>query len=420
MFVDYAKIHIKAGNGGNGAVSFHTEKYVPNGGPDGGDGGNGGDIVFVVDNNMHTLSDYQFQKHFRAESGANGGAKRCAGKNAPPKVLRVPQGTIIKDAESGRIIADMFFPQDRKVIQKGGRGGKGNARFATATRQAPHFSQYGEKIEEKTIILELKTIADCCLVGFPNVGKSTLLSVISNAKPQIANYHFTTLTPNLGVVRIYDDSFVVADVPGLIEGAAEGAGLGHDFLRHIERTRLIVHVVDISGSEGRDPYADFLAINNELKKYSKALAKLPQVVLANKCDLDADMEKCRAFRAKVGRKYRVMPVSAVTGQGIREALNVIYNKIQKLEPIQPLQIEEFTYENSDKTFFDVRKEGDVYVVYGGMIDELARHIILDDMESFRYFQKRMREMGVIDRLVQMGIQEGDTVRVLDIEFEFIF
>ena len=288
MYLDIATIFVKAGNGGDGIVSFHTEKYVAQGGPDGGDGGNGGDVIFVVDKSASTLIDFKFAKHFRAENGENGGAKNCKGKSGKPLYIKVPKGTVIKEKSSGNVLADMFYDDSEFLLQKGGLGGKGNARFATAQRKAPRFSQRGEKTQEIELTLELKTIADVGLVGFPNVGKSTILSVVSAAKPKIANYHFTTLTPNLGVVKYYDRDFVLADIPGLIEGASEGAGLGHNFLRHVERVRLIVHVVDISGIEGRDPYEDFVTINAELENYSIKLAGLEQIVVANKCDLLED------------------------------------------------------------------------------------------------------------------------------------
>ncbi|MDE5548632.1 MAG: GTPase ObgE, partial [Clostridia bacterium] len=310
MFLDIATIFVKAGNGGDGVVSFHTEKYVAQGGPDGGDGGNGGDIIFTVDKSASTLIDFKFAKHFRAEDGENGGAKTCKGKSGKPLYIKVPKGTVIKEKKSGNILADMFYDDSEFLLQKGGLGGKGNARFATAQRKAPRFSQKGEKTQEIELTLELKTIADIGLVGFPNVGKSTILSVISSAKPKIANYHFTTLTPNLGVVKYYDKDFVVADIPGLIEGASDGAGLGHNFLRHIERVRLIVHVVDISGIEGRDPYEDYLTINNELESYSAKLASLPQIVVVNKCDLLEDESAIQEFEKKLGSK--VIRISAIS------------------------------------------------------------------------------------------------------------
>ena len=314
MFLDIATVFVKAGNGGDGVVSFHTEKYVAKGGPDGGDGGKGGDVIFKVDNNASTLIDFRFAKHFRAENGGNGAGKNCTGKSGKDLVIKVPQGTVIRDKKSGKAIADMFYPDSVFVCCKGGMGGKGNARFATAQRKAPRFCQLGEKTTERELLLELKTIADVGLVGFPNVGKSTILSVVSGAKPKIANYHFTTLTPNLGAVRFRDKSFVLADIPGLIEGAKEGAGLGHKFLRHIERVRLIVHVVDISGSEGRDPYKDYLTINDELAGYSEKLAALPQIVCANKCDLLQEKSALNEFAEKTGNK--VFPVSAITHEGV--------------------------------------------------------------------------------------------------------
>ena len=299
MFLDYVKIIIKAGDGGNGKVSFHREKYVPNGGPDGGDGGNGGDVIFVADKNMNTLIDFRYQKFYRAQNGNDGEAKNCTGKSAEPLYIKVPMGTVVRDTESGKVVCDLFEDGEQVVVLKGGRGGKGNNRFAHSKRQAPSFSQLGERTEEHRVTLELKTIADVGLVGFPNVGKSTLLSVLTSAKPKIANYHFTTLNPNLGVVQMYDDSFVIADIPGLIEGASEGAGLGHYFLRHIERVRVIVHIVDISGSEGRDPVEDFNKINNELATYSTKLAEIPQIVVASKADLLENNDCVEIGRAHV-------------------------------------------------------------------------------------------------------------------------
>lgn len=420
MFTDVEKIYLKAGNGGDGVVSFHTEKYVPNGGPDGGDGGRGGSIIFVADANMHTLSDYHFQKHYRAENGTNGGAKRCAGKCGRDVILKVPCGTVIKDAETGKIMADLFYSDSKVELLKGGKGGLGNIHFATSTRRAPRFSKLGEVTKERAVILELKTIADCCLVGFPNVGKSTILSVISAAKPKIANYHFTTLTPNLGVVKIDEDSFTVADIPGLIEGAAEGVGLGHDFLRHIERTRLIIHVVDMGASEGRIPFEDYTAVRKELKNYSETLYKLPEIIIANKMDLPDSEDNLKNFKNLLKKRVKILPVSGATTKGLKEAVRYIAAKIKTLPPSEPIAYEPFSYEEDDRRSFDVKIEGGVYVVYGGLVEELARNVVLSDTESFRYFQKILREKGVIDRLEEMGIEEGDTVRILDIEFEFIY
>ena len=417
MFLDIATVFVKAGNGGDGVVSFHTEKYVAKGGPDGGDGGKGGDVIFKVDNNSSTLIDFRFAKHFRAENGGNGAGKNCKGKSGKDLIIKVPQGTVIRDKKSGKAIADMFYPDSVFVCCKGGLGGKGNARFATAQRKAPRFCQLGEKTQERELVLELKTIADVGLVGFPNVGKSTFLSVVSGAKPKIAGYHFTTLTPNLGVVRYHDSSFVLADIPGFIEGASEGAGVGHKFLRHIERVRLIVHVVDISGSEGRDPYQDFVTINSELGNYSERLAALPQIVCANKCDLLQDEGYIKRFEEKIGQK--VFPISAVSHTGVDALLAEIVKKLGELPPAEPLEIEEYYEEVPDNASFEVFRGSDgSFMVEGGLIDMLSRNVILSDYESYHYFQKVLEERGVFKALRDAGIKEGDVVRMKDIEFEY--
>ncbi|MDE6210760.1 MAG: GTPase ObgE [Clostridia bacterium] len=418
MYLDIATIFVKAGNGGDGIVSFHTEKYVAQGGPDGGDGGNGGDVIFVVDKSASTLIDFKFAKHFRAENGENGGAKNCKGKSGKPLYIKVPKGTVIKEKSSGNVLADMFYDDSEFLLQKGGLGGKGNARFATAQRKAPRFSQRGEKTQEIELTLELKTIADVGLVGFPNVGKSTILSVVSSAKPKIANYHFTTLTPNLGVVKYYDRDFVLADIPGLIEGASEGAGLGHNFLRHVERVRLIVHVVDISGIEGRDPYEDFVTINSELENYSTKLAGLEQIVVANKCDLLEDESAVDEFEKKIGKK--VIRVSAISNSGTKEMLSQIVDLLDTLPEAEPMEVVEFDENRNDSTSYIVTIDEDgVYEVHGGLINMLVRNVVLDDYESFRYFQKMLKDRGVIKELVKNGCKEGDTVRIADIEFDFV-
>ncbi|MDE6276335.1 MAG: GTPase ObgE [Clostridia bacterium] len=418
MFLDIATIFVKAGNGGDGIVSFHTEKYVAQGGPDGGDGGNGGDVIFVVDKSASTLIDFKFAKHFRAENGENGAAKNCKGKSGKPLYIKVPKGTIIKEKSSGNVLADMFYDDSEFLLQKGGLGGKGNARFATAQRKAPRFSQKGERTQEIELTLELKTIADVGLIGFPNVGKSTILSVVSSAKPKIANYHFTTLTPNLGVVKYYDRDFVLADIPGLIEGASEGAGLGHNFLRHVERVRLIVHVVDISGIEGRDPYEDFVTINGELENYSTKLAGLPQIVVANKCDLLEDESIIEEFEKKIGQK--VVRVSAISNSGTKEMLSQIVDLLDTLPEQEPMETVVFDENRNDSTSYIVTIDEDgVYEVHGGLINMLVRNVVLDDYESFRYFQKMLKDRGVIKELVKNGCQEGDTVRIADIEFDFV-
>lgn len=416
MFLDIATIFVKPGNGGDGAVSFHTEKYVAKGGPDGGDGGKGGDIIFVADANSSTLIDFRFAKHFRAENGANGSGKNCTGRSGQDLVIKVPRGTVVKDKQTGDVLADIFYDDSRVVLFKGGRGGKGNAHFATSRRKAPRFSQTGEKTVEVELTLELKTIADVGLVGFPNVGKSTLLSVVSAARPKIADYHFTTLTPNLGVVAYGDGSFVMADIPGLIEGASQGAGLGTRFLRHIERVRLIVHVVDVSGCEGRDPYEDFVKINKELGEYSEKLAALPQIVCANKCDI-ATEGQIAEFERKVGQK--VIPISAATRKGVDELLAAISARLAELPKQQPLEVVERREEYVDPSSFtvDIAEDG-AFVVTGPLVDKLTRTTILDDYGSFNYFQKRLTDAGVIAALLKAGMVEGDTVRIADTEFEY--
>ena len=417
MFIDQAKIYIKAGDGGNGCTSFYTEKYVANGGPDGGDGGKGGDIVFAVDPNMNSLNDFRFAKLYRAENGENGSGKFCHGKCAPDLVIKVPRGTIIRDEETGKIIADMFDADSRVTVLKGGIGGRGNARFKSSRRQAPAFSQSGRKTEKKCVILELKTIADVGLVGYPNVGKSTLLSVISSARPKIANYHFTTLTPNLGVVKYYDHSFIAADIPGLIDGASKGAGLGTDFLRHIERTRLIVHVVDISGSEGRDPVKDYYKINEELADYSPKLAALPQIVALNKADM-ATNRQIEDFIKETGSKC--VAISAIIGQNVDDLIKTIYEELQKLPPVAKMDYEPFEYEDKNtRDFYIMRDDDGAYEICGGLMDELARNVVIDNYDSFKYFQKQLKDRGVIKALRKAGAKDGDLIRIMDIEFNFV-
>ena len=417
MFIDQAKIYIKAGDGGNGCTSFYTEKYVANGGPDGGDGGKGGDIVFAVDPNMNSLNDFRFAKLYRAENGENGSGKFCHGKCAPDLVIKVPRGTIIRDEETGKIIADMFDADSRVTVLKGGIGGKGNARFKSSRRQAPAFSQSGRKTEKKCVILELKTIADVGLVGYPNVGKSTLLSVISSARPKIANYHFTTLTPNLGVVKYYDHSFIVADIPGLIDGASKGAGLGTDFLRHIERTRLIVHVVDISGSEGRDPVKDYYKKNEELADYSPKIAELPQIVALNKADM-ATNRQIEDFIKETGSKC--VAISAIIGQNVDDLIKTIYEELQKLPPVAKMDYEPFEYEDKNtRDFYIMRDDDGAYEICGGLMDELARNLVIDNYDSFKYFQKQLKDRGVIKALRKAGAKDGDLIRIMDIEFNFV-
>ncbi|MCM1042734.1 MAG: GTPase ObgE [Corallococcus sp.] len=420
MFIDKVKIYIKSGDGGNGSASLHTEKYVPNGGPDGGDGGNGGDVVFVATSSQNTLNEFHFQKHFRAGNGENGGKKNCYGKSGKDIVVTVPTGTVIRDAESGGIIADMFEDGQREVVLKGGRGGRGNRHFATSRRQAPRFAEHGVKTEEREIILELKTIADVGLVGFPNVGKSTLLSVISDAKPKIANYHFTTLSPNLGVVNYYDKSFVMADIPGLIEGASEGLGLGHSFLRHVERTRLLVHVLDISGSEQRDPLKDFALINNEIYSYDENLKKLPMIVVANKMDMEGAEENLARFQKKYGGKYKIVPMTTIIHEGAEELVEAVVSVLDTLPPMERLQFEPFVYEQTQDEGFAIDKlDQETYEVTGGLVEILARKVNIDDIDSFRYFQRVIKEKGVISELRKQGAKDGDTVIMGDIEFDFV-
>ena len=414
MFVDRARIYIKSGDGGNGCTSFYTEKYVNNGGPDGGNGGKGGFRAFK---NKRTLADFKYAKHFRAENGENGRSRYSAGKNGKDLIIEVPVGTVIKDEETGRIVADMFEDGMTVFVAEGGNGGKGNAFFRNSRRQAPHFSQAGERTEEHTVLLELKTIADVGLVGYPNVGKSTILSVISAARPKIASYHFTTLSPNLGMVKVYDDSFVVADIPGLIDGASEGAGLGHDFLRHIERTRLLVHVIDASGSEGRDPVEDYKAINRELAGYGEALAKKPQIVVLNKADMMQDNELPAKIEALTGKKPVIM--SAIIHSGTEELIKTMYAELRKLPPVTPLEYEPFEYSKPDKESFSVVECDDgSFEVFGGLVDEIARNVVLDNYDSMQFFQRRIKETGIDKALRNAGVKDGDTVRIKDIEFEY--
>ena len=419
MFVDRAKITIKAGDGGNGITSFIHYKGKVCGGPDGGDGGKGGDIIFVADKSLSSLIDYYYKTKFVAQNGEQGGAKDCFGKSGDDLILKVPVGTVIRDKETGNVIADMFTDGQKKVVLVGGDGGKGNAKFANARRHTPHFSQTGEKTEAKQVLLELKTIADVGLVGFPNVGKSTILSKITRARPKIANYHFTTLSPNLGVADYYDNQFVVADIPGLIEGASEGAGLGLEFLRHIERTRMLVHVVDVSGLEGRDPYDDYLKINAELKNYSPELAKLKQIIVANKVDVYGAEEQFKIFKEKIGRKHKIIEVSAITGAGLDKLKKAIYDMLIKLPPVKPLEYEEFNYVKPERLSYEIFKEGETFVVVGTLVEVLKRNVVLDDMNSLAYMHKVLRDRGVIAELRKMGATDKSTVIIGGEEFEFV-
>ena len=421
MFTDKVKILIKAGNGGDGMNSFKAFKGKPACGPDGGDGGKGGNIYFVGDKDMTDLFSFRFKSKFEAGDGEKGGTNRCFGKGGADVEIAVPLGTLVKDAETGRIVCDVFSDGEKILVARGGNGGKGNVRFTTARRHAPNFAQKGERTFPHYVILEMKVIADVGLIGFPNVGKSTLLSKISAAKPKIANYHFTTLSPNLGVVRYYDNTFVAADIPGLIEGASKGAGLGHDFLRHIERTRMLCHVVDISGCEGRDPIEDFKKINAELKDYSETLAALPQVIVCNKCDVFGAKENLSAFRKKFGRKYKIFPVTAVTGEGTEKLIEGIFSVLETLPPVQPVPVEEdFEYASEgDLSYEIVRDENGAFVVIGGLIDMLCRNVVLNNPDSMQYFQKVLRLRGVISAVKEAGCKEGDTVSIGDVEFDFV-
>ena len=423
MFIDKAKIFVKAGNGGNGAVSFRREKYVPAGGPDGGDGGRGASVIFEVDNDLRTLMDFKYQRKYVATPGGDGSKKRQAGKNGEDLVLKVPAGTIIRDEATGKIIADLKEEGERAVVARGGRGGKGNQHFANAVRQAPNFAKSGTDGEERWVILELKMIADVGLLGFPNVGKSTFLSVVTAAKPKIANYHFTTLTPNLGVVKTkYGDSFVLADIPGLIEGAAEGVGLGHDFLRHVERTKVLIHIVDISGLEGRNALEDFDAINDELKLYNEKLSTRPQVVVANKIDILEDESVYEEFKTTLeDRGYKVFKMSAATREGIDDVIAYVSQVLKDAEEIELVSEEELYVPELDaieEEGLQVEIEDGVYVVTGKALRRIMYSVNFEDMESIQFFQKTMESQGVFDKLREMGIEDGDTVKIYDIEFEF--
>lgn len=422
MFVDKVKIFVKAGNGGNGAVAFHREKYVAAGGPDGGDGGKGGNIVLRVNDNLSTLMDFRYKRKYTASPGQDGQGARCSGKRGEDLIIQVPRGTVVRDAQTNEVIKDMSDNEDF-ILCKGGRGGWGNKHFATPTRQVPRFAKAGLPGEEHEVVLELKLLADVGLVGFPNVGKSTLLSVTSNAHPKIANYHFTTLYPNLGVIYVDDGvSFVMADIPGIIEGAAEGAGLGHDFLRHIDRCRLLVHIVDVAGSEGRDPIEDFEKINEELKNYSADLAARPMIVAANKCDLIPDgNDNLKRLKEYVTRRgYPFYEISAATTQGTRQLMRVIAGKLQELPPVivyepeyvKPLaqagEAEDLTIEHMD----------DLWVISGKWLQQLIMDINFADYESRMYFDRQLRKSGLFERLEEMGIEDGDTVSIYDFEFDY--
>ena len=421
MFVDKATIKVKAGNGGNGAVAFHREKFVASGGPDGGDGGKGGDIVLVADPNMSTLMDFRYKRKYTAENGGDGGGKRCAGKDGQSFTIKVPQGTVVRDAKTNAIIKDMSDTESF-ILARGGSGGWGNKHFATPTRQTPRFAKSGLTGEEKEVVLELKLLADVGLVGFPNVGKSTLLSVVSKAHPKIANYHFTTLYPNLGVVFVEEGvSFVMADIPGIIEGASDGAGLGHDFLRHIDRCRLLIHVVDISGCEGRDPIADFEAINEELERYSPELASRPQIVAANKTDIIEDEETAEKFRKYIAEKgYKLFEISAAAHIGVTELVKAAAEELTHLPPVMVYEPEIIVEEPEPCSADDliIEQYDDVWILEGPWLEKVVRDVNFDDYESRMFFDRVLRNSGVFERLEELGIEEGDTVSIFDIEFEY--
>ena len=425
MFADRAKIFIRSGKGGDGHVSFRRELYVPNGGPDGGDGGRGGDVIFEVDEGLNALQDYRHRKKFAAKDGKPGGKRKCHGADADDIVLRVPEGTVIKEAESGKVIADMSGENRRQIILKGGKGGLGNQHFATATMQIPKYAQPGQPAQELWVNLELKVIADVGLVGFPNVGKSTFLSRVTNARPKIANYHFTTLNPNLGVVDIPGaKGFVIADIPGLIEGASEGVGLGHEFLRHIERTKLIIHVVDAAGTEGRDPVEDIYKINAELAAYNPEIAARPQIIAANKIDAvysegEDPVERLKKEFEPKGMK--VFPISGVTGEGIKELLYEVSALLEQMDD-QPVIFQQEYFPEEELIHADlpytVVKEDDMYVVEGPKIEKMLGYTNLDSEKGFQFFQKFLKDTGILDELEAAGIQEGDTVKMYGLQFDY--
>lgn len=418
MFLDRVTISCKAGNGGDGKVSFHRAKFVPNGGPDGGDGGDGGNIVFKATNKVSNLEAFRYKRSYMATDGEPGGSNNKFGKSGKDLVIFVPQGTVIKNAKNDKILADMYNADDEIVLLKGGLGGRGNTHFATPTRQAPKYSELGVKTDKFDIKLELRTIADVGLVGFPNVGKSTLLASVSNAKPKIANYHFTTLAPNIGVVTANGTSFVMADIPGLISGASEGVGLGLDFLRHIERTRLLVHVVDISGSEGRDPYNDYVVINEELKKYSDKVGNIAQIVALNKCDLVRERSVLDNFLEKLPKGTEVYPISAAAHLGLDKLLSAIVKKLETIPIPERIEVEQVAIDKRDRSYKIVKVCEGLYEVVGNLIEEITRRVVLDDYTSNAYFQKQIRDEGIIDALKKKGLKDGDTVRLNGIELEY--
>lgn len=426
MFVDRAKIFIKSGKGGNGCVSFRREPYVPEGGPDGGDGGKGGDVIFQADRNLRTLMDFRYKRKYEAENGQNGMKKKRFGKNGEDLIIKVPMGTVVIDEETGLVMKDLVEDGESFVAAKGGRGGKGNVHFKNSVRQAPNFAEAGGFAKERSVILEMKMIADVGLVGFPNVGKSSLLATATSAQPKIENYHFTTINPNLGVVQLYDSSFVMADIAGIIEGAHQGLGLGFKFLKHIERTKVLIHVVDVSGSEGRNPIEDFDKINNELLMYSERVAKKPMLVAANKMDmLDEDDPKYIEFKEYVeGKGYRVFPICAPINLGVQELLAAALEELQKaaLNPEEEDEYQYFDFENDDKDPYYkevyAEKSGNDYIIYGKQLRKIFDSTNFNDMGSLRYLYKYIESKGAIDKLLELGLEEGDTIKVFDYEFEY--
>ncbi len=431
MFVDKAKIFVKGGDGGDGIISFRREKYVENGGPAGGDGGNGGDLIFQVDEGLRTLMDFRYQKHFKAERGVRGKVKGMHGASADDTIVRIPPGTVIIDDDTGEIIADMTRHGQKVVVAKGGRGGRGNIRFATPTNPAPYISENGEEGQERWIVLELKVMADVGLVGFPSVGKSTLLSIVSGAKPKIGAYHFTTITPNLGVVDVGDSrSFVMADLPGLIEGAHEGVGLGHEFLRHVERTRVIIHVVDMAASEGRDPFEDWMKINAELALYNANLADRPQIIAANKMDMPEAAEQLVLFKQRLaeleeGKQHEIVPISSLTKQGIQELLyktadllDSIQVETAQAEPAEQAERKVYTMNKKEEITFTIRREDEIYVVESEGIERMMKRMNLNSYDAVMRFARTMRKLGVDEALRKKGAKDGDMIRVNDFAFEF--
>ncbi len=423
MFIDIANIHVKAGNGGNGSIAFRREKYIPMGGPEGGNGGNGGSIILIADEGLRTLMDFRYQKNYKAQAGEDGRGRQQYGAAGKDTVLKVPVGTLVKDQETGIVLADLKENGQSFVVAKGGRGGRGNVKFKNSIRRAPHFAEPGTKGVERDITLELKLIADVGLAGFPNVGKSTILSIVTSAKPKIANYHFTTLKPNLGVVNVgVGQSYVLADIPGLIEGASSGAGLGHEFLRHVERTKLLLHVLDASGQEDRDPVEDFYKINDELNKYSERVSYKKQIILLNKMDLPNSKENAERVRKELGDKYDIYEVSAATGEGLELVKKVAYEQLLKIEDeiefVDQSEVERL-FDKKERDTIVIRKEDDIYIAEGEFLERLVNFTNFDDYESISNFQKVLIDKGVIEKLRDLGAKEGDSISVCGVEFDFV-